>query len=280
MVDEVTRIDAPSRELFEREFLNLGRPVIITGVCSRWPAASSWSFDHLAHVAGPSRVSVRFEERGDFHRFYNQWIRNFWRRTRKMALRDYIDGLADDATARTHYLAEYPLRLVSPQLLEEIDFPGYFDRELTEARTLFVGRNTFSPNHFHPATQAMLCQVRGTKEVQLYAPDQFDNLYPHRWFSPAMNFSHVDAADPDVDRRYPKFKQARSVSCLVHAGEILFIPVHWWHAIRSPGENIAVTFFWTAQRETWRFPSPGREVLAWQATVGRVVRLAKRLGAV
>ena len=44
--------------------------------------------------------------------------------------------------------------------------------------------------------------------------------------------------------RYPKYAEARKVTCEVKAGETLFLPSYWWHEVTTIGddtpENIAI----------------------------------------
>ena len=60
-------------------------------------------------------------------------------------------------------------------------------------------------------------------------------------------------------------KEAQAVEFTVHPGEILFIPVHWWHVTNVKGYQVSITYFWASDRKRWCFPSPGREVQAHEA---------------
>ena len=96
--------------------------------------------------------------------------------------------------------------------------------------------------HQDPHT-GFLLQVMGRKQLQLYSADQADLLYPYKaynnyqpcWFKPEA---------PDY-KRYPKAKQAKSISATIGPGELLVQPAGWFHqvyALDSP--NMSVSYFW------------------------------------
>ena len=67
---QIERVEAPTLEYFEQNYVNRNRPVILTGVASRWRAMSKWNPAYLKSVAGESIVTVHFQEHGDFFQWY------------------------------------------------------------------------------------------------------------------------------------------------------------------------------------------------------------------
>ena len=43
---------------------------------------------------------------------------------------------------------------------------------------------------------------------------------------------------------------------------MLFIPIHWWHYVESPGLSIAITHTYSVKCNLWHFPNPGFVSLA------------------
>lgn len=170
-------------------------------------------------------------------------------------------------------MTEHELRLVSPELLNDIDFSDYLDYTDPDVKPfeplLFLGRDTCMPMHFHGHTEAFLCQLHGSKKITLFSPDQYSLLYARPWYKPSPLFSEMDGRqihEGHADyEKYPKFKRARPLEFTLEPGEILFIPVHWWHLTSVNGFQVSVTHFWRAKRECWRFPVPGIQVLAREA---------------
>jgi hypothetical protein len=250
---EIERLEAPSREEFDRR-VRANLPVILTGVSPKWPAYR-WDVQHLRAVAGDSIVTVHYRADGNFHSWYGSTKPEDVR----MPLREFIDILLRDPWDGRYYMTEHELALISPRLVEDIDASKYVGTK----PFLFLGRDTHMPCHYHGTTEAILCQLKGTKQITLFAPDQWPRLYAHPWYTTRYYFSRVDTRKPDL-ARFPTFTDAVPLSSTLHPGEILSSPVHWWHVTTCPGVQISTTLFWPSQRERYRFPTPGLQVYAHQ----------------
>jgi lysine-specific demethylase 8 len=137
---------------------------------------------------------------------------------------------------------------------------------------------TISPLH-HDPYHNILCQVVGKKYVRLYSPEDSHRLYPRsereeapdasslarrlldgsaatsereaekHWID-MSNTSTVDVAEmelspaEDWDAIYPGISNVPYVECVLEAGEALYIPVGWWHYVRSCSVGISVSFWW------------------------------------
>ena len=90
----------------------------------------------------------------------------------------------------------------------------------------------------------ILCVVRGRKLVTLWHPADSHLLYPMEEASEAA-FSRANVYEPDLTR-FPLLEEAqkRALHVELNAGDALYLPVCWWHAIRTPiGErSISVTY--------------------------------------
>jgi len=51
----------------------------------------------------------------------------------------------------------------------------------------------------------------------------------------------VDCEAPDY-QRFPLFKQATIIDLTLEAGEVLFMPVGWWHQVRTLEISTMVSF--------------------------------------
>jgi len=62
-----------------------------------------------------------------------------------------------------------------------------------------------------------------------------------------MVMSPVDIAAPDL-KRFPKFTEAKRLSCVLNPGDVLFMPAFWWHEVQSYPDvvqrrNLAINYW-------------------------------------
>lgn len=52
----------------------------------------------------------------------------------------------------------------------------------------------------------------------------------------------MDLDNPDFDR-FPNFRQVESLEAIVNPGDILYIPMYWWHHVINSEDTIAINFW-------------------------------------
>lgn len=271
---EIERIEAPTREFLVENYIKRRRPVILTGVATQMKAYKEWTPDYLRAAAGDSVVTAHYDENADFQQWYD--MDDGDREDRQIPLGDLLDLLLADPPDLRYYMTEHALHLISEDLLADVSMSQYISDELkpgvSSGPCLFVGRDISMPAHFHPTTEAFMCQLKGDKKVTLYGPEQCPNLYTTPWHKPTYIFSRIDyqtqraMAQHDRGRmdfdRWPKLERAKGLEFTVHAGEILFIPVHWWHVTSVDCFQLSMTYFWRSDPARWHYPTPGLRVRA------------------
>ncbi|KAK1544177.1 JmjC domain-containing protein [Colletotrichum paranaense] len=129
----------------------------------------------------------------------------------------------------------------------------------------------------------LLCQVVGEKYVRLYAPRDSEALCPRGFDgdddfdaddgnegeeggedgdgkrgqgvkkvdmsnTSAFDVGAVEGWDPDTEGRDPmeleEFRGLRYWDCVLGPGEVLYIPIGWWHYVRSLSVSFSVSFWW------------------------------------
>ncbi len=242
---EIERLEKPSRERFERDYVATHTPVVMRGLVDGWPAFNLWTPDYFRKHCGTRKVSVEIWDDGGPGA---DVATHFKGRSEDMPLADYLDLIARDDTGKKYYLAQQPLEAVAPELMKDISPLGYYPewiRKLVQPVLIFFGpKGTVTPYHYDP-THNILVQVKGRKKVVLVSPDQSRLLY-HPWKIPGFNrynYSPVDPTLPDPER-FPLYETTRRYEFVLEEGEALFIPIGWWHHVSSLAPSINVTFWW------------------------------------
>lgn len=119
---------------------------------------------------------------------------------------------------------------------------------LPETNVLFMGsEGATTPAHFDEQHN-FLNQVRGSKLVVLFPPDDYTRLYPFPVTHPCDRCSMVDVQHADI-KRFPRFEQARGHVVTLGPGDVLYIPYGWWHYCRTLTHLAASITFWSQARE-------------------------------
>ncbi len=215
------------------------QPVILTGCMQDWPALTRWSPDYLREVCGQEVVQVMTGRNADA----NYEIGSDRRRT-MMRFSDYVDRIVSGGPTNDCYLVaqnDFMRTDGGHQLYQDIgDLSAYLDERRDGFVFMWFGPGgTVTPLH-HDTADIFLAQVFGRKRVTMIAPDQTALLYNHIGV-----FGAVDCEQPDLVR-HPLYRYAETVVFDLHPGEILFIPVGWWHHVRALDLSVSVSFtnFW------------------------------------
>ncbi len=226
------------------------RPVLVTGLRA---TSEPWSPDVIAERVGSTSVPVTEITGGEYMSANH----------RTMTIREYLEAIAEpEPGAPIPYLAELSYDEYFPGLATELVDPPEMPGERFALRVMYLGRLVHSQTHFHTAGSAMLFCLHGSKVVRLFAPDQTDRMYKveRRNFSEVLITSLGDEP-PEYDRdRFPRFADAEYTEVVVRAGDVLYIPIHWWHSIQNIDEvSLTAVYFWTQTwRDSWRLLVPPR----------------------
>lgn len=240
-----------SSEEFLTEYYSANRPVVLTDVADRWSALERWTPEYLVDRIGDDLVEVmttrerdpRYEENLDAHRS-------------RMAFRDYVAMVEATAptndfylVANNHFLDKPSTACLLPDIVQD---ERLLDSESSRGQMFFWygPAGTVTPLH-HDTSNVLLTQVRGSKRVRLVPA-----LEAHRVYNDVAVYSPVDPERPDLER-FPQFTDATTMTVTLGAGEALFIPVGWWHHVRSLEVSISVSFtnFRFPNSFEWSFPN-------------------------
>jgi hypothetical protein len=198
-------------------------------------AMGMWDSDeHLAVNFGKWKVQVR-EEGVPGSTF--QMFESF--------LRDYRGS-----SGRLHLTQSMTKRMASQVILPEV-FCGVVEHGLRQD----VQLSMMSGSHKGPihcdAEDALLMQFDGSKTVYLADPGYFKALDVKRGSARRRASHNVAVSDVDFwkvdERAHPGFARVRWLRVEVQAGDMLYIPAFWFHAIQSEGARNLVVNHWFAQ---------------------------------
>lgn len=72
----------------------------------------------------------------------------------------------------------------------------------------------------------------------LFPPESTPCLYPTRTpYEESSVWSQVNILNPDL-AAHPNFVKANIFSVILEAGDVLYVPKHWWHFVRSEADNL------------------------------------------
>ena len=176
----------------------------------------------------------------------------------------------------------HPVSIATASKLGFDDHSGQDDSEDTstsdvQSNIWFGPAWTITPLH-HDPYHNILCQVVGKKYIRLYAPHYSDRLCPKSKSTaaphlpqeqgtclnsseaangPTIDMSNTSSIDiaamelspaEDWNEQYPGISEIPYFECILNAGEALYIPIGWWHYVRSCSVGISVSFWWEGVR--------------------------------
>lgn len=146
-----------------------------------------------------------------------------------------------------HYWAEQP---IPDEMLQEVRDPEFTSMLNLEDIFVWKGKGgTVSLAHTDDRDN-VICQVLGQKEIVLAPLSQSYNVYSGENGYPA-NYSPVNFYNPDFEK-HPRFANVKGkYYTRLEEGDCLYIPVQWWHHVKSSKEsNLAINFFFTANHDS------------------------------
>ncbi len=215
LMKEVPRLRRLDAQAFRARALE-GLPFLIAGIVDRWPLTKlspqvlRERFSHL-----PVRARV-----GDY-------INTAFapdRAMQDMSMADYLD-LADATPDLPPYLGNLELR----ELNSLCHWPVYFDK-MGPPRFWIGPAGTVTPLHCD-YDDNIFAQIWGSKRIFLAPPHHDEFLYP-REANAILFGSPFDPEAPDYER-FPLARQATMIECVVHPGDMLYVPAGWYHQVRA-----------------------------------------------
>ncbi|KAM0328093.1 hypothetical protein ACHAQA_005496 [Verticillium albo-atrum] len=187
----------------------------------------------------------------------------------------YQDDGSDPLAARpVSYLAQHELFTQLPVLRNDIPTPDLCytnppphplspslnkpEAPLPLINAWLGPAGTITPLHTD-AYHNLLAQVVGAKYVRLYSPHDTEALCPRGEDEQGIDMHNTSAFDVGViegwdalpegeDARdeieLEEFRGLKYWECILEEGDMLYIPIGWWHYVRSLSISFSVSFWW------------------------------------
>ncbi|PHV04694.1 cupin [Janthinobacterium sp. BJB412] len=229
---QVERRAALSGETFLREHYAANRPVILTGLLDDNAARRRWSLDYFRQQFGERMVEVQFGREAD-----PRYEENSVAHKRRLSFGEYVDLVRDSGHSNDFYMTANNDSLNREALIELWQdvptLPDYLAPNPDNRGFFWCGpAGTITPFH-HDLNNIFMMQMIGRKRVRLVAPWELPNIYNQRHCFTDVDGRHIDL------QRFPAMAHAQVIDCVLEPGEILFLPVGWWHFVE--GLDISVT---------------------------------------
>jgi hypothetical protein len=248
----VERVHLPTTEEFQAKYFHQ-KPVILTGFTDKWLARKLWKPESMKQVFGHIVVPLRGSD-NEFEVFFKNVGAT------SMTLGEYFDAISSPTRqGRPPFLGnisfDHPAtREHLKPLRSQFNFPKLFPGADKQEMRLWIGAFGQKSTIHNDNYDNLNAQIIGQKKFLLFSPDQHALLYPRKltdmcWASP------VDRDNPDFET-YPLSRQLDGFECTLDPGDILYIPIFWWHQAISESLAININMWGYAQGQSTFWAEP------------------------
>lgn len=241
-------------EYFRRFLLPKAEPVVIKEALQHWPLLqhAQKGDEHLYHYLrkldnGTEVDTLLLAAETDGQIFYAAEGSGF-----NFERRRYPVSIVLEQLLRTKARPAAVRIALQSALIEQVlpDFAAAHPLALLPAVSsgrLWLGNQVQVPAHFDDGHN-LACVIAGHRRFTLFPPEQVANLYPGPvdYAPTGTPISLVNFAKPDL-QRHPRFQDALAAAWQAELapGDVLYIPLLWWHQVASLSSvNMLINFWW------------------------------------
>ncbi|XP_046989276.1 hypoxia-inducible factor 1-alpha inhibitor-like [Schistocerca americana] len=264
-LDEIPRLDV--NDPLVDKYISENKPVVITGT-NLVGSAEKWDLEYLEKHMGVADHTVFLSRNHKFKYFddkkvphgANEGKIDFTPPTRRLDMKfpEFCRRLKDWKRGEERMYLQQALNSSVGQAIVH-DFLNFnWDwinskqkkngwGPLTSNLLLISMEGNVTPCHYDEQ-QNFFAQIKGYKRCILFPPEQFECFYPYPVYHPHDRQSQVDFERPDYSR-FPKLREAHGQEAVLGPGDVLYIPIYWWHHVESlmrGGYTVSVNFWFKA----------------------------------
>jgi Rps23 Pro-64 3,4-dihydroxylase Tpa1-like proline 4-hydroxylase len=233
-IDVLSRI---TRRRFLERYYCANRPLVLKGRLEGSPALKTWSpeffRDRFRDV--PVQITSGRDRDPDYEK-------NFRRTVETVTMGEFVERLlrapeTNDfyLVARNHFFDNPAFRPLRDDLRPPPEIIDDAHRSPGSAKLWFGPKGTVTPLH-HDEHSILFAQVYGRKHFKLIPSFDLPRLYAR-----ARYYSAVDPENTDA-KQFPEFLSTSVADVTLGPGDVLFIPVGWWHWVKALDVSISATF--------------------------------------
>jgi lysine-specific demethylase 8 len=265
--------ELPAEGLRSGSLEDFREPLLVRGAIRSWPACRQWTFESLAGLRrrDGSDVQVQFQdglvEQGRTRPLPTLPVSPFLlelaaesrkgvppdrgllpeNRRRRIGATDafHIDwaGFSSSLTP-WRYIADWPILQEFPALRKDFDIRSLWPGLRWTWEYVFVGPSGTVTGLHLDIHNNWFCQVRGSKELLLFPARQIPKSCISGKYNLGSVLSTIDILRlGEQPREAEAFSRAEGQYALVEAGDALYIPKGFWHAVVSREPSISLGVF-------------------------------------
>lgn len=227
------RSEIGNTEFYERYYFR-NTPLLISNWVESKKLKEVLTWNRLREKYGETQVEVQTNRSADRHYERNS---NLHRET--LGFSTFLDRVCAEESNEIYLTANNGRvnRDVFSSITDSNEWmPEILDPENSKGKAfLWIGpKGTVTQLH-HDLTNNLLLQAVGAKEIYLFPPSAFSRCY-----NSYHCYSDFDCENPDFER-FPAMENINIRRVTLHEGQAIFLPVGWWHQVRSLSPSISIT---------------------------------------
>ncbi|BDA68757.1 transcription factor jumonji jmjC domain protein [Calothrix sp. PCC 7716] len=242
--NEIERRYKLSSNEFKSNYVNCGKPVIISGIIQNWQSFEKWSLEYLKYVSPTLNIYAKKFSVNQRIELCSLTIEKYVELIKK-----YEEDQKNDLPPYCHDL---PLFSLIPLLIEDVQpfpldyLPKWYWYKWWRYCQFFIGAsNSITPLHFDCLlTNNIFFQIVGRKQFTILLPEDAKYCYRKGW-----RWFFVNPENPDFNK-YPEYKNTRPIKFIVNPGDILYMPPGTLHHVRSLDMSISFNIDWHTEKSS------------------------------
>jgi len=209
-----------------------GIPVLFKGAAKSFPAYQLWTDEYLSSFKESESYIVDIEEGKKENRSLGSIQPSF---------KEFLEMYQSKDVYFVSGVPEF-LRKDIP-IYDSINCPFILDNLLIDLVMWFSSGGTTSVWH-NDGYENINCLIKGEKTLIMANKSDLANVYldiPHGAYS-SIDVDNVD------NLKYPLLKHAKFYNVSMEAGDCLYIPLRWFHYVKSFNRNIAINKWWHSHK--------------------------------